>query len=81
MAVRAAIGAGRGRILRQLLTESLLLSGLGGAIGLLLGIEGVRVILAFSPSNIPRLHETTLDGSVFLFSLILSLATVAIFGL
>ena len=75
MAVRAAIGAGRGRIIRQLLTESLLLALFGGGIGLLLGGWGVRVILAFSPPNIPRLDEATLDGRVFLFSLFVSLAT------
>ena len=81
MAVRAAIGAGRGRIIRQLLTESLLLALFGGGIGLLLGGWGVRVILAFSPPNIPRLDEATLDGRVFLFSLFVSLATGIIFGL
>jgi len=81
MAVRAAIGAGRGRIIRQLLTESVLLSAIGGGIGLLLGGWGVRVFLTFSPPNIPRVHETALDGRVFLFSLFLSLATGVIFGL
>src|SRR5437773_1277899 len=81
MAVRAAIGAGRGRIVRQLMTESVLLSVGGGGIGLLLGAWGVQAILAFSPPNIPRLHETTLDGRVFLFSLFISLATGVIFGL
>jgi putative ABC transport system permease protein len=81
IAVRSALGAGRGRILRQLLTESILLALLGGGMGLLLGAWGVRVILAFSPPNIPRLNETTLDGRVFLFSLFISLATGIIFGL
>jgi len=81
MAVRAAIGAGRGRIVRQLMTESVLLSVGGGGIGLLLGAWGVQVILALSPPNIPRLAETTLDGRVFLFSLFISLATGVIFGL
>src|SRR3989442_226015 len=81
MAVRAAIGAGRGRIVRQLLTESVLLSMIGGRIGLVLGAWGVHVILALSPPNIPRLAETTLDGRVFLFSLFISLATGVIFGL
>ncbi|MBI3415457.1 MAG: ABC transporter permease [Verrucomicrobia bacterium] len=81
MAVRAAIGAGRSRIVRQLLTESVLLSTLGGGIGLLLGALGVQAILRLSPPNIPRLSETTLDGPVFLFSLFVSLATGIIFGL
>src|SRR5881396_1231970 len=62
MAVRAAIGAERGRMVRQLLTESVLLSVVGGGIGLLLGTWAVQGILSFSPPNIPRLHETTLDG-------------------
>src|SRR5207245_1766509 len=53
----------------------------GGGIGLLLGAWGIQAILAFSPPNIPRLHETTLDGRVFLFSLSISLATGIIFGL
>jgi len=81
MAVRAAIGAGSGRILRQLLTESVVLSALGGGIGLLLGAWGIRMILAFSPPDIPRLNETTLDGHVLLFTLFISLATGIVFGL
>src|SRR5262245_6744938 len=81
MAVRAALGAGRGRIIRQLLTESVLLSTAGGAVGLLLGAWGVRVILALSPPNIARLDETTLDGQVLLFTVFVSLATGLIFGL
>jgi predicted lysophospholipase L1 biosynthesis ABC-type transport system permease subunit len=81
IAVRAAIGAGRARIVRQLLTESVCLSLVGGAIGLLLGAWGVHTILAFSPASIPRLQETRLDGHVFLFSLFVSLAAGLIFGL
>ena len=81
MAIRAAIGAGRGRVIRQLLTESLLLALLGGGVGLLLGDGGLRVLLAVSPPNIPRLHEATFDGWVFGFSLLVSLLTGVIFGL
>jgi putative ABC transport system permease protein len=81
MAVRAAIGAGRGRIIRQLLTESVVLSSLGGAAGLVLGVGLIRMILAFSPPGIPRLDETVLDGRVLAFTLIISVGTGLIFGL
>jgi putative ABC transport system permease protein len=81
MAVRAALGAGWGRIIRQLLTESVLLSVAGGAVGLLLGAGCVRVILALSPPNIARLDETTLDGRALLFTVFISLATGVLFGL
>jgi putative ABC transport system permease protein len=81
MAVRAAIGAGRSRLLRQLLAESAVLSLLGGGLGLLLGAWAVRVILWLSPSDIPRLGETALDGHVLAFTLLLSLATGVVFGL
>jgi predicted permease len=81
MAVRAAVGAGRGRLIRQLLSESAVLSLLGGGLGLLLGAWGVRLILALSPPNIPRLSETGLDLRVFGFALFVSLATGVIFGL
>ena len=81
MAVRAAIGAGRRRLIRQLLTESLVLSLLGGAMGLFLGAWLIQLILAFSPPGIPRLNETTLDGRVLAFTLVISMATGVIFGL
>jgi putative ABC transport system permease protein len=81
MAVRAAVGAGRARLIRQLLSESAVLSMLGGGLGLLLGAWGVRLILALSPPNIPRLSETGLDLRVFGFALIVSLATGVVFGL
>lgn len=81
MAVRAAIGAGRARVIRQLLTESVLLAALGGVAGLLLGALGLKLILAISPANIPRLHETSLEGSVLVFTVLVSLATGILFGL
>ncbi|MBF5043865.1 ABC transporter permease [Aggregicoccus sp. 17bor-14] len=69
LAVRAALGAGRGRILRQLLTESLVLAVLGGLVGLALAWAGIQVLLASAPEGIPRLDETRIDGSVLLFAL------------
>jgi putative ABC transport system permease protein len=85
MAIRAAIGAGRGRIIRQLLTESVLLSLIGGVFGVMLGAAGVRALLALNPGNIPRIGEdgsaVTLDWTVLTFSLGLALATGIIFGL
>lgn len=81
LAIRAAIGAGRARVFRQLLTESLVLAGLAGAVGVLFGDFGLKALLTFSPANIPRLHETVLDGRVFLFCAGLSLITGVLFGL
>ncbi len=81
MAIRAAIGASRGRVIWQLMTESVLLALLGGVFGLLLGGGGLKVLLAMSPPNIPRLHEAALNGQVFFFSLGLSLVTGVLFGL
>jgi putative ABC transport system permease protein len=81
MAVRAAIGASRGHLFRQLLAESAVLSALGGALGLVLGVWGVKALLAFSPSTLPRLHETTLDARVFVFSFVLAAVTGILFGL
>jgi len=81
LAIRAAIGAGRARVIRQLLTKSLLLAGLGGLVGILIGSVALKALLAFSPSDIPRLHETVLDAKVCAFCLGLSLATGILFGL
>jgi putative ABC transport system permease protein len=81
IAVRAALGASRGRILRQLLIESLLLATLGGGLGLLLAFWGMDAMLAISPENIPRLDETSLDLRVTGFATLASLLTAALFGL
>lgn len=89
MAVRAAVGASPGRIVRQLLTESMILAIGGGAIGLLLGGVGVRLLLALSPGNIPRINDpehaasslSVLDWRVLLFLLGISILTGVIFGL
>jgi predicted permease len=80
-AVRAALGAGRARIIRQLLTESLLLSGMGGALGLLLAAWGTQAALRRLPAGLPRAGEVGLDGRVFLFTSIVSLACGLFFGL
>ncbi len=85
IAIRAAMGAGRGRIIRQLLTESVLLFLAGGLAGLLLGTLGVHSLLALNPGNIPRIGEhgsaVTTDWRVFAFTIGVSLLTGVVFGL
>ncbi|HEY0368651.1 MAG TPA: ABC transporter permease [Chthoniobacterales bacterium] len=81
MALRAAVGASRARIIRQLLTESLLLAGLGGACGLLFAQWGTEALIRTIPQNIPRVSDIQLDGWVLLFTLGVSLLTGIIFGL
>jgi putative ABC transport system permease protein len=81
LAIRLALGARRLRLIRQLLTESLLISGLGGAFGLTLAWWGVKALVALSPDNLPRLHEISLDGRVLLFTAALSVLTGLVFGL
>jgi predicted permease len=81
IAVRAALGAGRRRLARQFLTESVILALAGGALGLLLGWAGVRALLAASPDSVPRAQEIGLDGRVILFTLGVSVLTGILFGL
>ncbi|HEY6346464.1 MAG TPA: ABC transporter permease [Bryobacteraceae bacterium] len=83
--IRAAIGAGRARMVRQLLTESVLLSLAGGVLGLLLGFTGIRALLTVNTAGLPRLGEdgvaVTMDWRLLLFALTVSLATGILFGL
>src|SRR5215216_1387324 len=81
MAIRTAVGASRWRIARQLLTESILVSMIGGAIGLFLAYWGVQLILYTSPDAIPRSREIGLDWAVLAFTIGVSFATGVLFGL
>jgi predicted permease len=81
MAIRAAMGAGRWRIVRQMLTESILLSLVGGTIGLLFAQWGIKLILYISPDAIPRWREISLSWQVLAFTIALSFITGLLFGL
>ena len=81
IAIRTALGASRGRVIRQLLTESLLLAFTGGGLGLLLSVWGVDLLVAHSSLNLPRLKDVSLDVRVLAFTLAISALTGIIFGL
>ena len=81
IAIRAAMGAGQWRIVRQLLTESLLLSIVGGTLGLLLAVWGADGLRALAPESVPRLNETGIDWRVLLFAVGVSLLNGTLFGL
>jgi putative ABC transport system permease protein len=81
VAVRAALGAGRERLLRQFLTEGMVLALIGGAVGLALGYAGVRLLIATNPDGIPRAGEIGLDATVVGFTLLVTVFTGLLFGL
>ncbi|MFY9609332.1 MAG: ABC transporter permease [Blastocatellia bacterium] len=81
MAIRRALGASGARLVMQLLTESIILAVIGGALGSILAAWGVDLLLALSPANLPRAHEAGIDGAVLGFSAGLSLAVGLVFGL
>jgi putative ABC transport system permease protein len=80
-AIRAALGATPARLVRQLLTESVLISGAGGLFGLIVTVIGLKILLALAPADLPRLDEIRIDSVVLAFTLVLSVATGLFFGL
>ena len=80
-AIRAGLGAGRWRLLRQFLTEGLLLACIGGALGAALGFGGLKAMLAANPDSLPRAGEIALDPAVLAFTVVVSLLTGVLFGL
>jgi putative ABC transport system permease protein len=81
IAVRAALGSGRGRIVAQMLTESLVLAAAGMVLGLGLAWQGIRVIKALSPANLPRIESVSLDGRAFAFAAAVAVVAAILFGL
>ncbi len=81
IAIRSALGAGRGRLVRQMLAESVILAVGGGALGVLLAYLVIRPIQTLSAGSIPRVQDVSLDATVLLFALAVSLATGVLFGL
>src|SRR5271168_4156143 len=81
MAVRLALGASRGRMVRQMLNEAMLLSLIGGAAGIATAVATLGFILRFVPSNVPRLNEVRIDWVVLAFALLISILTGLVFGL
>ena len=81
LAVRAALGASRGRIVRELLGESVLLGAVGGAVGVALAYGALRLLKALAPANLPRLDQIAIDGTVLLFTVVISLGAGLLFGI
>jgi putative ABC transport system permease protein len=81
VALRAALGANRAHLIRQLMIESLVLALLGGVLGLILAFGGNRLLLAFSPDNVPRMDQIGIDYRVLVFALAVSVLTSLLFGI
>jgi putative ABC transport system permease protein len=81
IAIRTALGASRGRVIRQLVTENLLLAALGGLAGLAVASWGVSALLAIAPSNLPRLDQVGINSSVLSFSILVTIGTGLMFGM
>ena len=81
LAIRIVLGAGRGRIVRQLLTEALVLSGIGGAAGIALAYGLTRGLVALDPLKIPRLQDVAIDGRVLAFTAVVAVLTGILFGI
>ncbi len=81
LAIRSAIGAGRGRLVRQLLAESLVLALAGGAVGVLLALGGLRLVVSMAPADVPRIEQVGINALVLGFALLVSLASALAFGL
>jgi putative ABC transport system permease protein len=81
IAIRTAMGAGRWRIIRQLLTESVILAIVGGTVGLLLAAWGMDALLALAPADLPRVKDVAIDGTALIFTLTVTVLTGVIFGL
>jgi predicted permease len=81
LAVRAALGAGRGRIVRELLVESVTLGAVGGVVGVALAYVALRLLKFLAPPNLPRIDQIAIDGTVLLFAIVISLAVGLAFGI
>src|SRR5690606_8376978 len=81
LAVRSALGAARGRIVRQILTESVVLAALGGGLGVLVAFQATDLIVALAPEGTPRLEEVAVDGRVLAFTAVVTLMAGLLFGL